>query len=231
MSRATRHPKQAHGSDHLARELIRRVAQLETKSTQPLRRLRQEFSRRLISAPAPEVMAVAMQLLSEPGIEHRFLAYELVSHHLAAMRGLGLKELETLGRDLDSWGAFDTFACYLSGPAWRNRQVPDRDIHLWARSKDRWWRRTALVSTVPLNCKARGGHGDSRRTLAVCRLLLADQDDMVVKALSWALRELAKRDPAAVSAFLDDHASVLAARVLREVRNKLNTGLKNPRKE
>jgi hypothetical protein len=42
--------------------------------------------------------------------------------------------------------------------------------------------------------------------------------DMVVKALSWAVRE-----------FLAENENVLAKRVLREVRNKLTTGLKNPR--
>jgi 3-methyladenine DNA glycosylase AlkD len=52
---------------------------------------------------------------------------------------------------------------------------------------------------------------------------------MVVKALSWSLRELAKRDHVRVRAFVAEHEKRLAPRVLREVRNKLNTGLKNPK--
>jgi 3-methyladenine DNA glycosylase AlkD len=86
------------------------------------------------------------------------------------------------------------------------------------------------VSTVALNVGARGGHGDTERTLAVCRLLADDGDDMVVKALSWALRALAGRDPTAVRAFLDTHQDKLAARVRREVEHKLRTGLKSPRR-
>ena len=121
------------------------------------------------------------------------------------------------------------FACYLAGPAWRERQVSDKLIHGWAHRKNRWFRRAALVSTVPLNSKARGGRGDAKRTLEVCASMVADRDDMVVKAMSWALRELSKRDPKTVSRFLDEHEGVLAARVVREVRNKLSTGLKNPR--
>ena len=73
--------------------------------------------------------------------------------------------------------------------------------------------------------------GDVPRTLAVCELLLHDRDDMVVKALSWALRELIPWDAQAVEAFLAEHESVLAGRVKREVRNKLRTGLKNPRQK
>ena len=61
-------------------------------------------------------------------------------------------------------------------------------------------------------------------------MLIADRDDMVVKAMSWALREVAKRDPAAARRFLAEHRDALAARVVREVGNKLATGLKNPRR-
>jgi 3-methyladenine DNA glycosylase AlkD len=53
---------------------------------------------------------------------------------------------------------------------------------------------------------------------------------MVVKAVSWALRELAKRSPADVQRFLDDHETRLPALVRREVRSKLRTGLKASRR-
>jgi 3-methyladenine DNA glycosylase AlkD len=52
--------------------------------------------------------------------------------------------------------------------------------------------------------------------------------DMVVKALSWSLRELAKHDPAPVTSFLAVEQARLAARVKREVGNKLTTGVKTP---
>jgi 3-methyladenine DNA glycosylase AlkD len=64
----------------------------------------------------------------------------------------------------------------------------------------------------------------------VCRLLASDHADMVAKALSWALRELVVHDAGAVVQFLSEHEGVLAARVKREVRHKLATGLKNPRR-
>ena len=93
-------------------------------------------------------------------------------------------------------------------------------------SPDRWRRRLALVATAPLNAKARGGTGDARRTLRICRLLLEDRDDMVVKAMSWALRELGKRDRKSVRTFITREARRVAPRVAREVRNKLRTGRK-----
>jgi 3-methyladenine DNA glycosylase AlkD len=197
--------------------------------TEPIRAVRREFSRRLNRADASVVIQVALALLKQSGIASRFVAYELICHHRGALHSLRAKDLRQLGRGIDSWAAVDCFACYLAGPAWREKQVPDTLIHRWAASRDRWWRRAALVSTVPLNNKTRGGRGDVARTLRICRLLAGDRDDMVVKALSWALREAAKRDPDAVRRFLIKYESVLASRVLREVQNKLRTGLKNPR--
>ncbi len=210
-------------------ELEARIAAVPLVAA-PLQRLRREYSRWLAQAPAGDVLALAAALLGRGGIGRRFIAYGLVHHHRAALASLTARDLERLGRGLDGWGAVDLFACYLSGPAWREGQIGDALVRRWARSRDRWWRRAALVSTVPLNNKARGGRGDTSRTLAICELLLADRDDMVVKAMSWALRELAKRDPAAARRFLAAHRGELAARVLREVGNKLDTGLKNPRR-
>jgi 3-methyladenine DNA glycosylase AlkD len=197
---------------------------LANPNTAEIRAIRRDFSKRLAKAPAQDMLNLALRLLDS----HRLVAYELIHHHRAALHGLGEIELERLGQGMDSWDKVDTFACYLAGPAWRERQMPDALIHGWAGSEDRWWRRAALVSTVPLNNKARGGHGDAARTLEVCRLLTGDRDDMVVKAMSWALRELAKREPQAVHNFLAEHESRLAARVKREVQHKLTTGLKNP---
>jgi 3-methyladenine DNA glycosylase AlkD len=52
---------------------------------------------------------------------------------------------------------------------------------------------------------------------------------MLTKATSWALRELVVHDPEAVRKFLTEHEATLSARVKREVKNKLTTGLKNPK--
>jgi 3-methyladenine DNA glycosylase AlkD len=206
-----------------------RIAALRPANTPNLRKLRREISKQLADAEPRVVLDVAQHLIKALDLGQRFIAYELIRHHGPTLASLREKDLLRLGRGLDSWGAVDCFACFLSGQAWRERQVADDLIHRWARSSDRWWRRAALVSTVPLNNRTQGGHGDAQRTLVVCAMLLADRDDMVVKAMSWALRELAKRDADAVRAFVADHRDALAPRVLREVRNKLSTGLKNPR--
>ena len=108
--------------------------------------------------------------------------------------------------------------------------VPDRLFDRWASSPNLWLRRAVLVSTVALNRPAEGGRVDAARTLAICERLVDDREDMVVKALSWALRELGRQDEPPVRRFLARHEARLASRVRREVGNKLRTGLKNPRR-
>ena len=212
-----------------AEEISKRLISLENTNTEEIRTVRREYSKQLAKSPARFVVKVALQLLDKNTIAHRFVSYELVNKNPQALASLAERDIKQFGRGLNSWGSVDMFGCYLAGPAWREHQLSERVIHSWASSRDRWWRRAALVSTVPLNNKARGGHGDPVRTIEVCELLVSDRDDMVVKALSWALRELSKRDPQAVRKFLNTNRGRLAPRVIREVDNKLSTGLKNPR--
>lgn len=221
--------------ENIAAEIVATIQALDTRTTEKVRAVRRQYSRKLAKEPPEVIIQLGLRLLVQSDFLYRgdflyrFVAYELVAHHRAALASLDREKLEQFGQGLDSWWSVDTFAPYLSGPAWRQGQISDEVIHAWARSEVRWWRRAALVSTVALNNQARGGRGDSGRTLAICRILVADRDDMVVKAMSWALRELAKRDPDAVRAFLAENEKALAARVNREVQNKLSTGLKNPR--
>ena len=199
-----------------------------SRTVPELRRVRRDLSRRVRHQPAQSVVALAEALLHVNDVP-RWFAYELVHHHPQARSMLNVSTLERLGDPMSSWGEVDPFAIYLSGVAWREGLITDEDVLLWADSSSRWWRRAALVSTVPLNTAARGGEGDTARTLLICDALRTDRDDMVVKAMSWALRELAKRDPGGVTVYISENDTVLPKRVLREVRNKLETGLKNPR--
>jgi 3-methyladenine DNA glycosylase AlkD len=202
------------------------IRALPLRNTPAMRAIRRKSSRTLQDAPAELVFDLARNLCKVG--DYRWLAHELVRGHRAAFEQLGLAELEELGRGNHSWWTVDAFARTLSGPAWLRQQVPDRLIFEWASSIDRWWRRAALASTVALNIRSQGGRGDVPRTLRICRKLAGDQDDMVAKALSWALRELVVHDAGAVQVFLDEFDKVLAKRVNREVKNKLRTGLKNP---
>ena len=214
-------------ASQIAADFAAEVDSLPERSTTPVRRLRRRLSARLSSEQPSLVLQVASDLIGCFG--HRWVAYEVVANHEETYLQLDDVVVERLGSGIDSWHTVDGFARILAGPAWRDGLICDETIFRWARSTDRWWRRAALVSTVALNVRSHGGTGDAERTLTVCRMLLADTDEMVAKALSWALRELVVHDAGIVAQFLDEHENQLTSRVKREVRNKLETGLKAPR--
>lgn len=176
----------------------------------------------------PELLVPAAIYLSRSGIfECQQLAYALINRNFKLIETMNKDQVISLAKFMDNWVSTDSFSTRIAGPAWRLGVLTDKDIIVWARSDDRWWRRNALVATVGLNLKSQGGSGDPVRTLKICKLLVSDHDDMVVKAMSWALRELSKHTREPVIEFLAKYENQLASRVKREVKNKLTTGKKN----
>jgi 3-methyladenine DNA glycosylase AlkD len=159
--------------------------------------------------------------------ECRQVAYELLDRRRKMVGRLNEKQIEELSDGNDNWVSVDTFSVLISGIAWREGGISDKTVLEWLRSGNRWIRRTAVVSTIALNQKSRGGTGDVRRTLMVCEKVVEDKDDMAQKALSWALRELSKRERKPVEEFMEKYNEHLSGRVRREVSRKLQTGRKN----
>jgi 3-methyladenine DNA glycosylase AlkD len=210
----------------VAAAILRDVRSLVGATTPTVRSVRRRYSRLLAGQSPDVVLAIVQVLLADKTWTARVVAFELLAGHRTAMSRLNGRLLDELALGLEDWGSIDLFGVTVAGAAWREGRITDAHVMRWARSKNRWRRRLALVSTVPLNSKARGGAGDPIRTLALCHALVADRDDMVVKALSWALRELAKRDAKSVAEFLRREDVRLASRIRREVRAKLETGRK-----
>jgi 3-methyladenine DNA glycosylase AlkD len=213
--------------EKLVKETLAEIAALKLRTTPALRGVRRGLSAKLRKADPADVKAVALGLA---GAGRKWMGYEVLNQHRAALKSVTISEVEALGQGMASWDQVDSFGVLLSGAAWLNGSISDADVKRWAKSRDLWWRRAALVSTVVLNGKTRGGKGDARRTFMICEMLVSDHEDMIVKAMSWALRSLVPWDAKAVRSFLAEHDDELAARVKREVRNKLTTGLKTPKK-
>lgn len=166
--------------------------------------------------------------LARSGVfECRGIAFELIGRSGKLLAALTRQDLSVLGKGLDNWASVDHYAVGIYGVLWREGTIRDKDIEALLASPDPWKRRMAVVSTVPLNLKSRGGTGDTARTLKVCHSVVEDHHDMIQKALSWALRELSKKDPEAIKRFMKQHHNKLTGRVIREVHHKLEFGTKN----
>src|SRR5258706_16080671 len=82
-----------------AEEISSRIFLLESFTTESIRALRREFSKRLAKSPPRFVVKVALLLLDKRTMGHRFVAYELVCHHRAALASLGEKDIDCLATE------------------------------------------------------------------------------------------------------------------------------------
>ncbi len=218
----------------IARETADAVVARRRRGVPGAREIRKALTARLRTVDPRDVVAIGLEIAGAPPMKTaraRWVGWELINKHRGALDTLDLGTVDALGAGNASWDEVDGYAIYIAGAAWLRARIRDTDVRRWTRSDDLWVRRAALVSTVVLNTKAHGGRGDAPRTLDIAQRLVDDREDMVVKALSWALRALVPWDRAAVEAFLARHDGSLAARVKRETRTKLETGKKNAKRQ
>lgn len=202
------------------------IQALPKRDTPSLRAVRKAWTAKLKGEAARTVVAAGQALEREAGQGGKWIAYELIRFHPAAFAAVTEAEIEDFASRIASWYATDAFGTILSGPLWARGRLPDAMFDDWSRSENRWLRRSALVATVGLNAS----RPDPERTFALCLRLAGDRDDMVEKAVSWALRWLSQKDQVAVADFMAEHGDDFRPRVKREVRHKLETGLKSPRR-
>lgn len=79
-----------------------------------------------------------------------------------------------------------------------------------AKSDNLWGRRVAILSTFVFI--KRNEFGDA---LAICKILLLDEHDLVHKACGWMLCEIGKRDVDVELAFLDKNFRKMSRVMLR----------------
>lgn len=172
-------------------------------------------------------LELAKALINEHVFELQQMAFEYLNSNKKVLKMLSEKDIVELGQNLDNWLSVDYYSAFIVGFAWREKIITIEKVKNYFDSEDFWIRRIALVATVSLNQKARGGQGDSKQTLEICKLAVDDHQEMIVKALSWALRELAKIEKEPVAEFIEKYKERLHIKVLREVTSKLETGRKN----
>ncbi len=165
------------------------------------------------------------------------LADELLSRRNLSYSSVALRILERFGRQLEPshFPVFDGWVDYLTNWATTDhlctkiiavtvKKDPGLVVKLldWTGSDNRWRRRAAAVSLVPI---ARRGEmlGDVFR---VADRLMTDGDDMVQKGVGWMLKEASKSTPEEVRAYLLRWREESPALILRYASEKLPKGMK-----
>ncbi len=176
------------------------------------------------------LLVVADALARDEVRELRWMAIRVLAWILPDEPERGWQVLRRIGRDADDWITVDTLAAAAASGILR-------EPYRWAEleqlvfSPIRWERRLvgSTIATLP-HVDHVLGRTDRvvRSSLDLVGQLIGDDEPDVQKALSWALRELAKVDPVPVAAFCRAEADRAAsdgdghrAWVLRDALAKL----------
>jgi len=109
---------------------------------------------------------------------------------------------------INNWDLVDLSAPNIVGAfLWDKNRKP---LYSLASSANLWQRRIAILATFYFIKRA-----DFKDCLAISRLLLADKEDLIHKAVGWMLREVGKKNPAIEEKFLKAHYKTMPRTMLR----------------
>ncbi|SLN27371.1 DNA alkylation repair enzyme [Pseudoruegeria aquimaris] len=125
--------------------------------------------------------------------------------------------------DFDAWAVADHASI-----AGQKRLVADParldDVEAWVTSEHMWSRRAALVMTLPwakMNNPKPHELEARERILGWAAGYVTDPDWFIQKAVAWWLRDLSKRAPERVAAFLEAHGAAMKPFARREAAKYL----------
>src|SRR5207245_1849574 len=139
-----------------------------------------------------EAMAFANVLIRDRYLEAKSLGIEVVARY---RRDFSPRLLPVWKRWLSdnysaNWATTDSMCCSLIGPLLAARTELGARMRAWARDRNLWVRRASIVSLIP-----RLRRGESLDlAYEIARRLHGDREDLIQKAVGWALREAGKTD-------------------------------------
>ncbi len=195
--------------------------------TPHLREIARRWQRAHQQVACLELMALVEALWDGRSREERLLFIYLLGRYKRCIPGLTWAYFDHWRQDLDNWEITDGLGQWVLA-VWLLEDPKARLVHLrnLIADEDVWSRRLALVTTVPIN-RGHTGFTIPDLTVELVGRVKEERHPMITKAVSWALREMTKSHPDRVADYLEENREVLAAHVMREVDNKLRTGLKS----
>ena len=152
------------------------------------------------------------QLLKSKWHEERLLALVILVDQYGGgdekVRGAIYKLYLASTDRINNWDLVDCSAPQIVGGHLAERSR--KPLYRLVKSKSVWERRIAIVGTYHW---IRQGQFDD--TFALVESLLGDKHDLIHKAAGWMLREVGKRDRAALEKFLGKHAARMPRTMLR----------------
>jgi len=160
-----------------------------------------------------EAMAFADALIADRHLEVKGVAIELVARYRRdfAPRLLPAWKRWLTGNHSANWATTDAICGALLGPLIVRHPKLDARMRAWARHPNMWVRRASIVGLIP---RARRG-GSLDLLYEIARRLHRDSEDLIQKAVGWALREAGKTDMPRLERYLRANGPAIPRTTLR----------------
>lgn len=160
-----------------------------------------------------QLRPVVERLWAEPVHEPRAVAVELLERRARDLTPADLPWLERILRDCHTWAYVEAIAVHAVGVIVDRHPQAAEVLDRWITDSDFWIRRSALLALLlPL----RQGRGDPARFLRYAQGCLEEKEFFIRKAVGWVLREMGKKRPAEVEAFVRAHHAQMSGLTFRE---------------
>jgi 3-methyladenine DNA glycosylase AlkD len=138
-----------------------------------------------------EAMAFADALIVDRYLETKSIGIEVVAHYRTAFTPPLLARWKRwlAANHSANWATTDALCGALIGPLLVRHPARAHEMRRWAAHRNMWVRRASIVSLIPL---ARRGQALDL-LYEIAERLHADTEDLIQKAVGWALREDADR--------------------------------------
>ena len=160
-----------------------------------------------------DATAFADTLIKDQYLEVKSLGIELVARYRRDFTpgDLDVWKRWLAGNHSANWATTDAICGALSGPLLVRYPELGARMRIWARDRNMWVRRASIVSLIPL---ARRGESLGL-VYAIARRLHGDSEDLIQKAVGWALREAGKADMARLERYLRANGASIPRTTLR----------------
>jgi 3-methyladenine DNA glycosylase AlkD len=160
-----------------------------------------------------DLVAVVEALWSRGVHECRMAAVELLDLCSDRLVATDIDLVERMIRESRTWALVDGLAASVAGGLVDRNPSLSATLDRWAEDDDFWVRRSALLALLqPL----RRGNGDFERFSRYADGMLSEREFFIRKAIGWVLREVSKKQPDRIYAWLEPRAGRASGVTVRE---------------
>ena len=145
--------------------------------------------------------------------ELRMIGIELLESRVEILGPGDVGLVEWMVRRSKTWAYVDPLAIRVMGDLVRRHPELGTTLDRWSGDDDFWIRRSAMLALLPSLLE--GGTGWDRFS-GYADSMLEETEFFIRKAIGWILREISKRDPARVSAWVAGRTPRISGVSLRE---------------